>query len=74
MIVLLVMGMISLVVGYIALIGWVVMSLWNWIMPYLFNLPTIEFWMALGIILLAGFIFHGSNQIGKQFDRLKEKK
>lgn len=32
--------------------GFVVKWLWNWIMPYLFGLPIITFWMSLGIVLL----------------------
>jgi hypothetical protein len=34
----------------------VLMVLWNWIMPYLFGLPEIGFWMAWGICILLGFI------------------
>jgi hypothetical protein len=32
------------------------MWLWNWLMPYLFGLPVINFWKALGISLLASLI------------------
>lgn len=36
-----------------------IMWLWNWIMPHLFNLPEINFWMALGISVLSSLIFGG---------------
>jgi hypothetical protein len=37
--------------------AWPLMWLWNWLMPYLFGLPVINFWKALGISLLASMIF-----------------
>jgi Na+-driven multidrug efflux pump len=37
--------------------GWIVMVLWNWIMPYLFKLPEINFWMALGLLFLVSMLF-----------------
>ncbi len=46
-------------VGLSALVGLVVMLLWNWIMPYLFGLPTVSFWMAWGILFLIGCLFNG---------------
>lgn len=33
------------------------MWLWNWLMPKIFNLTTINFWEALGINLLCGMLF-----------------
>lgn len=44
-------------VGLFTLFGHIVMWLWNWIMPYLFNLPTINFWMAWGIVALSMILF-----------------
>ncbi len=38
-------------------LGYVVMLLWNWIMPEIFGLATITFWHAFGIVLLARIIF-----------------
>ena len=29
------------------------MLLWNWLMPYLFNLPEITFWQTAGLLLLS---------------------
>ena len=41
------------------IIGFPIKWLWNWIMPNLFGLPEISFWMALGIALLASILFGG---------------
>jgi hypothetical protein len=32
--------------------------LWNWLMPEIFGLITLDFWQALGVSLLAGCLFH----------------
>jgi len=41
------------------LFGYFVMLLWNWLMPKLFGFVMINFWQAVGIILLARLIFGG---------------
>jgi len=45
--------------AFIALGGWVVMSLWNWLLPPLFGFHIIEFWQALGLLLLTRILFGG---------------
>src|SRR5262249_52147502 len=47
------------VIGTIALtlFGFVGMSLWNWLMPSLFKLPVIDFWQALGLVILCKILF-----------------
>ena len=47
--------------GFLAvlLFGLVTMSLWNWLIPVLFNGPVISFWQALGLFLLAKILFGG---------------
>jgi len=37
--------------------GFAIMSLWNWLMPMLFGLSVINFWQALGILVLAKILF-----------------
>ncbi len=49
----------ALAVVFIAIFGWVVMSLWNWLMPYLFNAKIITYWQALGILVLCKILFGG---------------
>lgn len=43
----------------IFLIGFITMSLWNWLVPVLFNGPTLSFWQALGLLLLSKILFWG---------------
>ena len=43
----------------IAVLGFVVMSLWNSLMPPLFGLHLITFWQAIGILLLSKILFGG---------------
>ncbi|MEO6169231.1 MAG: hypothetical protein ABIO46_13085, partial [Chitinophagales bacterium] len=40
-----------------AAMSYLVMTLWNWLMPVVFGLGVITFWQALGILLLAKLIF-----------------
>jgi hypothetical protein len=35
------------------------MYLWNWLVPMLFNGPVIEFWQALGLLVLSRILFGG---------------
>lgn len=49
-----------------AIVGFVVMSLWNWLLPPLVGLHPVTFWQALGLfvlarILLGGFHGHGGH-------------
>lgn len=39
------------------LFGYFIMLLWNWLMPELFGLATVNYWKAVGIVLLARLIF-----------------
>jgi hypothetical protein len=43
----------------IPLFGFVLMSLWNWLVPELFGLKPIGFWQALGVFLLSRILFGG---------------
>jgi len=44
---------------FIGVFSFVVMSLWNWLMPALFGLRLITFWQALGILILSKILFSG---------------
>ena len=35
--------------------------LWNWLMPEVFGLPSVNLLQAFGLILLSGFIFGSRN-------------
>ena len=41
-----------LVAAALGLAGFVVMSLWNWLIPSLFGGPALHFWQALGLLAL----------------------
>jgi hypothetical protein len=50
------LGVLALVAVLFAL---PVLLLWNWVMPDVFGVETINFWQALGMNLLAGILFRG---------------
>ena len=39
------------------LLGFVVMWLWNWLMPEIFGLIKITFWQAWGLVVLSHILF-----------------
>jgi len=47
--------------------GEIVMHLWNWLLPPLFGWKQIEFWQALGILVLCRILFggHGWHRAGR---------
>jgi MFS family permease len=44
---------------FIFLGGWIVMSLWNYLLPALFGWRIITFWQALGLLILCRILFGG---------------
>ncbi len=50
----------------VAVISLVVFLLWNWLMPAIFQLPEINYWQAIGILILSKILFLG---IGKHDHR-----
>lgn len=47
-----------LVVVILSLVeGVFVMLLWNWLMPVIFGLVTINFWQGVGLCILSNFLF-----------------
>jgi hypothetical protein len=51
------------------LFGAVVMWLWNWLMPVIFNLGVITYWQAVGLAILGRLLFgsfhHGPHNRGR---------
>jgi hypothetical protein len=43
----------------IGVFGFLVMSLWNWLMPALFGRSLITFWQAVGLLVLSKILFSG---------------
>ncbi len=52
--------MVPLVMVGIAGLGWVVMMLWNWLLPNLFvGVKAIDYVQAMGVLLLSKILFGG---------------
>ena len=51
---------VVLVLVGIAALGWVVMALWNWLLPNLFfGVKEIDYVQAMGVLLLSKILFGG---------------
>jgi hypothetical protein len=40
-------------------LSFIIMYLWNWLMPAVFGLHLINFWQALGLLVLSKILFGG---------------
>jgi len=52
-------GAIILGAGAFVVFTFVVMWLWNWLMPAIFSLGLITFWQAAGLFVLSKILFSG---------------
>src|ERR1700682_4751001 len=43
----------------LAVFSWIVMSLWNWLGPGVIGWTLIDFWQALGLLVLSRILFGG---------------
>lgn len=43
----------------VLLIGLITKLLWNWLVPVVFNGPRIDYWQALGLLILSKILFWG---------------
>ncbi len=43
----------------VAALGIVFMLLWNWLIPVILGLPVINYWQALGLLVLSRILFGG---------------
>jgi Spy/CpxP family protein refolding chaperone len=50
---------VVLALALVAALSFVVMSLWNALVPSLFHGPTVQFWQAVGLLLLSRILFGG---------------
>ena len=46
-------------VGLVALVIWVTMALWNWLMPEIFGLTRLDYWQTAGVLILSCILFKG---------------
>ena len=54
-----------IILAFIGLIGFVVMTLWNNLLPEILHVGTITFWQALGIFILCKILFGFGGRGGK---------
>jgi hypothetical protein len=50
---------LPVVLAFAALLSFVVMQLWNWLLPPLFGWHMIGFWQAVGLLILCKILFGG---------------
>ncbi len=51
----------------VGLLGFVVMSLWNWLLPALFGMKVISYWQGMGLLILSRILlgaFHSHHRPG----------
>ena len=49
---------------FMAIGGWIVLLLWNWLLPPLFGWPSVTFGQALGLLVLCRILFGGMGRHG----------
>lgn len=57
---------IGLLILLVMLLGYPLQFLWNWLMPYLFGLPTITFWQAIGLNFMSTILFKSNVTTNKK--------
>jgi hypothetical protein len=64
-------------IGLAFLFGWILMLLWNWLMPEIFGLKRVSYWQAWGLLLLSCILFGriggSSSSSGGKSDRRRKK-
>jgi hypothetical protein len=55
-----------LALGLAFLFGWIVMLLWNWLVPDIFGLKRITYWQAWGLFILCSILLKGAGSSGGQ--------
>jgi len=58
---------------FIALGGFAVRALWNWLLPPLFGWHTVTFWQALGLLALCRILFGGLGMNGNPRSRIRSR-
>lgn len=58
---------LALVFGGLCLEGWLVMLLWNAVLPLIWaNAPTLTFWVAVGLVFLVDLLFGGCVKVSRK--------
>ncbi len=68
-------GFAILGIGLAFLFGWIVMLLWNWLMPEIFGLKRVTYWQAWGLLILCCILFKdfGSGSSSSRSDRKRRR-
>lgn len=53
--------LLGVIVAVGLILGLPLQLLWNWLMPTIFNLPTITFWQAMGLNIMSSILFKSTN-------------
>jgi len=62
------------ITGLAILFGFVIMWLWNWLMPDIFGLTTLTYWQAVGLFILFKLLLGGCGGGGRNKSSRKERK
>ncbi|AUP78089.1 hypothetical protein [Flavivirga eckloniae] len=61
------------IAGLAILFGFVIMWLWNWLMPEIFGLATLTYWQAVGLFIFLKLLLGGCGGGGKSSKSSKRK-
>ena len=54
-------------IAVLALVVYLVMLMWNWLVPELFSGPVINYWQSAGILILSKILFSGFSHRKKEY-------
>ncbi|OEJ99330.1 hypothetical protein A8C32_09190 [Flavivirga aquatica] len=54
------------IAGLAILLGFIIMWLWNWLMPEIFGLTTLTYWQSVGIFILFKILLGGCGSGSKK--------
>jgi hypothetical protein len=57
-------GIALIVIAAVAIFGFIVQHLWNWLIPAIVGWHPINFWQAVGILVLSKILFGGFHRGG----------
>jgi hypothetical protein len=75
-------AILLIVIAAVAIFGWIVQSLWNWLIPSIMGGRPITFWQAVGILLLSKILFgsfrgrgmhggtHWRHRLGERWEKM----
>ena len=66
--------MIIAAIAFLLLFGYGFMLLWNWLMPDVFDLPSLSYWQGVGILVMAKLLFGNFEGKGHKKHSIKPRK